>query len=374
MKKLIRVSIRAFVEHLLRQGDLSSLFDLSSRLPGKNGLRAHQKIQKLRPDSYHSEVPVFYCIDTDSLTLNIQGRIDGVYRQNGSVVIEEIKTTRRDLDKFIAEQNPLHWAQVKTYAAIYSLENDIANIQTQLTYCQLETGEIKSFSEEISRDELNLFFFGLAGQYIDWIERIEHWQSARNEAIVEADFPFPSFRLGQEQMVEDVARTIQERAQMIIQAPTGIGKTIAVLYPAIKALATGQVKKIFYLTARTTGRVIAEKTLEKLNRKGFNIKFVTITAKEKVCFDPDKNCTSEECPYARGYYDRLAEARESLFQRQSFTREAILEIAERNKICPFAFSLDMSLWVDCVICDVNYAFDPRVYLKRYFLENSLNCT
>ena len=374
MKKLIKISVRAFVEHLLRQGDLSSVFDLSSRTSGYSGLRAHQKIQKSRPDTYHSEVPVFYRIDNESLTLDIQGRIDGVYRQNGSVVIEEIKTTRRDLDNFIAEQNSLHWAQVKTYAAMYSLENNIDNIQAQLTYCQLETGEIKTFFQEISNEELHLFFLDLASQYLDWMERIESWQSARSEAILNANFPYSSFRLGQLQMVEDVSHTIQNQEQMIIQAPTGTGKTIAALFPAVKALAQGHVEKIFYLTARTTGRVIAEKTLMKLNTKNLQIKFVTLTAKEKICFNPDKNCTSEECPYAKGYYDRLAEARESLFRQDEFTRETILEIAEFYEICPFEFSLDLSLWVDCVICDVNYAFDPRVYLRRFFLESSLNCT
>ncbi|MGB6338597.1 MAG: helicase C-terminal domain-containing protein [Candidatus Aminicenantaceae bacterium] len=374
MKKLIRVSVRVFVEHLLRQGNLSSVFDLSSRTSGYSGMRAHQKIQKSRPDSYHSEVPVFYRIDNKSLTLDIQGRIDGVYRQNGSVVIEEIKTTRRDLDNFIAEQNSLHWTQVKTYAAMYSLENNIDNIQAQLTYCQLETGEIKTFFQEVSNEKLYLFFLDLVSQYLDWMERIESWQSARNEVILNANFPFSSFRLGQLQMVEDVSHTIQHQEQMIIQAPTGTGKTIAALFPAVKALAQGHVDKIFYLTARTTGRVITEKTLMELNTKGLQIKFVTITAKDKICFNPDKNCTSEECPYAKGYYDRLAEARESLFRQDEFTRETILEIAEFYEICPFEFSLDLSLWVDCVICDVNYAFDPRVYLRRFFLENSINCT
>jgi DNA excision repair protein ERCC-2 len=374
MKKLIRVSVRAFVEHLIQRGDLSSVFDLSSRTTGYNGQRAHQKIQKSRPDSYLSEVPIFYRIDNENLTLDIQGRIDGVYRRNGSVVIEEIKTTRRDLDNFIAEQNPLHWAQVKTYAAIYSIENNIDQLLTQLTYCQLETGEIKTFFQKISCDELNLFFLDLASQYLVWMERIERWQRVRNKAIIEADFPFESFRLGQLQMVKDVSHTIQNQEQMIIQAPTGTGKTIAALFPAIKSLAQGHIEKIFYLTARTTGRVIAEKTLEELNTKGLQIKFVTITAKEKICFNPDTNCTSEKCVYARGYYDRLAEARECLFHKDVFTRETIMEIAQIYEVCPFEFSLYLSLWVDCVICDVNYAFDPRVYLRRFFLESSLNCT
>ena len=225
MKKLIKISVRAFVEFLLQQGDLLTVFDLSSRTSGYNGLRAQQKIQNSRPDSYLSEVPVFYRMDNESLTLDIQGRIDGVYRQNGSIVIEEIKTTRRDLDNFITEQNSLHWAQVKTYAAIYSQKNDIENIQAQLTYLQLETGEIKTLSQDVTREELNLFFLDLASQYLDWIVRIESWRRARNEAILNAEFPFPSFRLGQQQMVEDVSHTIQNQEQMIIQAPTGTGKT-----------------------------------------------------------------------------------------------------------------------------------------------------
>jgi DNA excision repair protein ERCC-2 len=374
MKKLIRVSVRAFVEHLLRQGDLSSVFDLTSRTTGYNGLRAHQKIQKSRPQSYTSEIPVFYRLDNGTITLDIQGRMDGVYRENGSVVIEEIKTTRRDLDNFIAEQNPLHWAQVKTYAAIYSIENSLDRILAQLTYCQLETGEIKTFYKNLSDEELHLFFLDLTQQYFQWMEKIEDWKHYRDRVILDSDFPYASFRAGQSQMIEDVAHTIQDQEQMIIQAPTGIGKTIATLFPAVKALAQGHIERIFYLTARTTGGVIAEKTLTDLNKKGFQVKFVTITAKEKVCFNPDKNCSGEECLYARGYYDRLIEARECLFFHDEFTRVTILDIARTYEICPFELSLDLSLWVDCVICDVNYAFDPRVYLKRFFLENSTDCT
>ncbi|MEE8605102.1 MAG: ATP-dependent DNA helicase, partial [Candidatus Aminicenantaceae bacterium] len=196
----------------------------------------------------------------------------------------------------------------------------------------------------------------------------------RDRSIIASEFPFKSCRDGQRQIVKDVAAIIEQEEQIIIQAPTGIGKTVAVLYPAIKAIAEGHIQKMFYLTSRTTGRLIAEKTLGELKNSGLHIKFVTLTAKEKICFNPDKNCTPDECSFANGYYDRVIEARKSLFVENAFTADKITEIARAHQICPFEFSLDMALWVGCIICDLNYVFDPRVYLRRFFLENPIDCT
>ena len=370
----IGISVRALVEHLLRQGDLSTHFDIASRSSFFAGNNAHHKIQKSRPQPYAAEVPVFYHAANERIALNIQGRIDGLYKLADSVVIEEIKTTRKDLDTFIEQNHSLHWAQVKVYAAIYAINNGMNRILTQLTYGHAETGEVRTYFQEYNTDELRMFFSQLLEDYFEWAEKIEDWHEARDRSISASDFPFDSFRSGQHRMVKDVAAIIEEKEQIIIQAPTGIGKTVAVLYPAIKALAEGHIQKIFYLTSRTTGRLIAEKTLEELKRSGLRIKSVTLTAKEKICFNPNSNCTPDECEFAKGYYDRVTIARESLFAEDAFTAGKISEIARTHGICPFEFSLDTALWVDCIICDLNYVFDPRVYLKRFFLENPIDCT
>jgi DNA excision repair protein ERCC-2 len=370
----ICISVRALVEHLLRRGDLSANFDFASRTSLFASNHTHQKIQKSRPQPYGTEIPVFYHIDNERIALDIQGRIDGLYQMADSVVIEEIKTTRKDLDDFIKQNNSLHWAQVKVYAAIYAIDNNLDHILTQLTYGHIETGEVRTYFQEYSTDELRMFFIQILEQYFQWTEKIEDWHEERDRSIISSEFPFESFRRGQLQMVKDVSAIIEQKEQIIIQAPTGIGKTAAVLYPAINAVAEGHIQKIFYLTCRTTGRLIAEKTLGEMKRNGLRIKFVTLTAKEKICFNPDKNCIPDECDFARGYYDRIAAARESLFLEDTFTADTIEEIARAHKICPFEFSLDMALWMDCIICDLNYVFDPRVYLKRFFLENAIDCT
>ena len=370
----IRISVRALVEHLLRRGDLSTSFDISSRTSLFASNHAHQKIQKSRPQPYAAEVPVFYHVENERITLDIQGRIDGMYELADSVVIEEIKTTRKDFDEFIKQNNDLHWAQVKVYAAIYAIDHNLDRILTQLTYGHTETGEVRTYFQEYITDELRMFFIQLLGQYFEWAEKIEDWHQERDRSIFASDFPFASFRDGQHQMINDVAAIIEQQEQIIIQAPTGIGKTVAVLYPAIKAIAEGHVQKIFYLTSRTTGRLIAEKTLGELKNSGLPIKFVTLTAKKKICFNPDKNCTPDECSFAKGYYDRVIEARKSLFFEDAFTADKITEIARAHQICPFEFSLDIALWVDCIVCDLNYVFDPRVYLRRFFLENPIDCT
>lgn len=370
----IRISVRALVEHLLRRGDLSMNFDISSRTSLFASTHAHQKIQKSRPQPYATEVPVFYRVENERIALDIQGRIDGLYELADSVVIEEIKTTRKDFDEFINQNNDLHWAQVKVYAAIYAIDNNLDRVLIQLTYGHIETGEVRTYSQEYKTDELRMFFIQLLERYFQWADKIEDWHQERDRSIFASDFPFASFRNGQLQMVNDVAAIIEQEEQIIIQAPTGTGKTVAVLYPAIKAIAEGHIQKIFYLTSRTTGRLIAEKTLGKLKNSGLRIKFVALTAKEKICFNPDKNCTPDECSFAKGYYDRVIKARKSLFVEDAFTADKITEIARANQICPFEFSLDMALWVGCIICDLNYVFDPRVYLRRFFLDNPIDCS
>ncbi len=337
------------------------------------GIRAHRKIQRSRPEGYEAEVSVSHTVETDRFTLTVGGRIDGVFRENGRTVVEEIKTTGGDVDlftpdRFGEERHPLHWAQAKVYAWFYVLRSELDAVDVQLTYHHLDGGKTLEFRRSFGRADLEAFFADLMDRYLFWAGMAADWAGERDRAARKLAFPFPGFRTGQRKMAVAVYRAVRDGGQLLVQAPTGIGKTLAALFPAVKALGEGVRGKIFYLTARTTGRIAAEKALAELRSGGLRIKSLTLTAKEKVCPAPEAACAPEECPGARGYFDRLDDAVREIFQRDAWDRAAVAATAETFGICPFAFSLELSLWADCVVCDYNYAFDPRVHLRRFFAE------
>jgi DNA excision repair protein ERCC-2 len=368
MQKKLQISVRTLVEFLLRTGDLEPV-SFGSGSP-VDAIRAHQKIQRSRGIEYTPEVTISHQVDTDAFQLVIQGRIDGIYLYHGRAVIDEIKTTSRDLENIANEENALHWGQVQTYAYMYAAQNGLKQIEAQLTYYQIETGEIREIRRSFLRRELENFFEPLVGRYLAWAGKINDWIMARDESLKALEFPFPVYRAGQRSMAASVYTTIRDHGQVLIQAPTGIGKTIAALFPAVKTLNEGFAAKIFYLTARTTGKKAAENTLTLMRDHGMKLKSLNLTAKDKICFCPESACSGEECEYAKGYYDRIRETLEDAFSQDAFTREIIEEIALKHTVCPFEFSLDLSLWMDCIISDYNYVFDPRVYLKRFFLEEN----
>ena len=360
--------MRELIEHVFRSGDL--LFEFLGSSRPVDGIRAHQKVQNSRPDTYQPEVSISHQVETDRFRLIIGGRIDGVYNEPGRTIIEEIKTTTRNPNYFEKNQQPVHWAQVKTYAYIYGRQQGLEEIMTRLTYYQIDTGEIRTFKHTFGIAELEIFFDDLIARYLEWAVTINDWSRRRNESIQDLDFPFVTYRPGQDKMAKEAYRAMCDHSQLLVEATTGIGKTIAVLYPAVKALAEKLSQKIFYLTARTTGRIVAQKALDELRAKGLRLKSVTLTAKDKICFCPDSACNPEECEYARGHFDRINDAVNAIFARDAFTREQIVETARTYRVCPFEFSLDLSRWADCIICDYNYVFDPRVYLRRFFQEEN----
>jgi DNA excision repair protein ERCC-2 len=361
--------VRELVEHVLRSGDLTFEFLGSSR--PVEAIRAHQRIQNSRPDTYQPEVSISHQVETDRFRLIIGGRIDGVYIEPDRTLIEEIKTTTRNPDYFEKNEQPVHWGQIKTYAYIYGSARGLDEISTQLIYYQIDTAEVREVKRTFGISELEIYFNDLVTRYLEWAATIIDWSGRRDDSIKDLDFPFATYRPGQRQMAVEAYRTIHNRGQLLVQAATGIGKTIAVLYPAVKTLAEELSQKIFYLTARTTGRMVAEKALDELRTKGLRLKSVTLTAKDKICFCPDSACHPDECEYARGHYDRINNAVKTIFTREdAFTREIIIQTAKEFQVCPFEFSLDLSFWADCIICDYNYAFDPRVFLRRFFQEEN----
>ncbi|MGD8521849.1 MAG: helicase C-terminal domain-containing protein [Desulfobacterales bacterium] len=368
MKQELRIAARELVHHTMRSGDLA--FEFLGPARPVEAIRAHQNIQNSRPDTYQAEVPISYHIETDQFLLTIGGRIDGVFTEPERVVIEEIKTTARSLEYVAQNEEPLHWGQLKTYAYMYASQFGLDQIDAQLTYYQIDHGEMREFKNSFAVVELEEFFKDLVERYLQWAVTMANWCRWRDDSILNLGFPFPAYRPGQRTMAVAVYRTIKNDGQLLIQAATGIGKTMAVVFPALKILGETRSSKIFYLTARTTGRTVAEKALNELRHRGLKLKSLTLTAKDKICFNPQYACHPDECEYAKGHYDRVDDALKEIFHQDAFTRDVILEAARTHRVCPFEFSLDLSLWADFIICDYNYAFDPRVFLRRFFQEEN----
>jgi len=376
LKRVLKIAVRELVEYVCRSGDLEIAFSGSRR--SVEAIRAHQKIQRSRPEDYAAEVSVDYQHETDELILSVGGRIDGVYTGGGSesdrVVIDEIKTTDKSRAQIEQSANLMHWGQAKVYAFMYAARNELENIDIQLTYFQFDSGDTWSLKQTFTFAELTGFFQELIEKYLSWALAVTEWCRLRDATIRMLEFPFASYRPGQRKMAVDVYRAISTDEQLLVQAATGIGKTMAVVFATVKAVAEGITSKIFYLTARTTGRAVAEQAIAELRDRGLRLKSLTLTAKDKICFNPEKTCTGEECEFARGYYDRLNPALAHIFEQDALTREYLEAVARQYRLCPFELSLELSLYADCIIGDYNYAFDPRVYLRRFFYETSSDYT
>ncbi len=366
----IHISVRNLVEFIMRAGDIDNRrAGKASEKAMQEGGRIHRMLQRRAGSAYEAEVPMKYRYVTERYTICIEGRADGVITTSDGVIIDEIKGTYRDLDKLEAPQ-PVHLAQAMCYAFFYCVENELEDISVRLTYCNLETEEIRYFQEQYSAEYIIKWFDDLMGQYRKWADFEADWREIRTESIKKTEFPF-AYREGQKELVTHVYHTICHKKKLFIEAPTGVGKTISTVFPAVKALGEGKAQRIFYLTAKTITRTVAADTFDILREGGLRMKTVVITAKEKICPMEKVECNPKECPYAKGHFDRVNDAMyELLIGEDSFTRERIMEYAEKYMVCPFEFCLDMSLFADGIICDYNYLFDPHVYLKRFFAEGS----
>lgn len=365
----IRVSVRNLVEFLLRQGNIDSRRQGFSENAMQEGGRIHRMLQKRMGAEYQAEVSLRCICPGENYHLVVEGRADGIIDTEKETVIDEIKGTYRDLNR-MQEPVPVHIAQAKCYGYMYALQKQKKEIRLRLTYCNIDTEDIRYFFEEYTFEELQEWFEGLIREYRKWSDYTWQWRRQRQESIEALEFPFP-YREGQKELAANVYRTIYHGRKLFLEAPTGAGKTISTLFPAIKAMGRGLGERIFYLTAKTITRTVAEDTIELLRGRGLQFKSVILTAKEKICFMEKTECTPEHCPYARGHYDRINEAiYDLLTHEESFNREKIEEYAQKHQVCPFELCLDMSLFADGIIGDYNYLFDPHIYLKRFFGEGS----
>ena len=365
MKKSFKISIRTLVELIMRHGSIDNRYVSSTK--AVEGIRGHQKVQSSYGDNYNAEVPLKYTFEFDEVDIEIEGRADGIIIEDTKVIIDEIKTTTRELLIIDEDYNPLHWAQAKCYGYIYCKDNNINNIDIQITYYNIDTSNTRIFKKTFNLEELEDFMFKLVNEYKDWCLYDINWIDIRNNSIKKLKFPFNQYRPGQRDLAVRVYKAIETGNKCFAQAPTGTGKTISTLFPSIKAMGEELTSKIFYLTAKTITREVAENSINIMRKQGLLLKSVTLTAKEKVCKMEECNCNPEYCPYANGYYDRINDAlKDILSYCYDFSRNSIDELSEKYMLCPFELSLELSLYADIIICDYNYVFDPRVYLKRFF--------
>lgn len=365
MNKIIKISIRNLVEFIMRHGSIDNRY--TSSIKAIEGIRGHQKVQKSYGDNYTAEVPLKYTLTYEDLEIMVEGRADGILIEDEKTIIDEIKTTTKDLLLIDENTNPLHWAQAKCYGYIYSMQNELDNIDIQITYYNIDTKSTRILRQSYTLKELEEFFFWLIDEYKSWAQLESDWVNKRNESIKKLKFPFENYRPGQRELAVRVYKSITDSKKCFAQAPTGTGKTISTIFPAIKAMGEDKTSKIFYLTAKTITREVAQNTISLMRKKDLKLKAVTITAKEKICKMDEVNCNPEYCPYANGYFDRINNSlKDILAKYNDYSKENIEKISEEYMLCPFELSLDLTNLSDVIICDYNYVFDPRVYLKRFF--------
>lgn len=368
----IRISVRKLVEFILRSGNIDNRRVTFSETAMQEGGRIHRMLQRGMGADYQAEVFLRYVYPAGEYDIYIEGRADGIITQGIQkkteiVTIDEIKGTYRDIDKMKGAVS-VHLAQAKCYAYIYGREHGLAQVRVRLTYCNIDTERVRYFHFEYPMEELAEWFEDMIRQYRKWADFRFAWQKLRTDSIKELSFPFP-YRKGQKELASYVYQTIYHKRKLFLEAPTGVGKTISTLFPAVKALGEKLAQRIFYLTAKTITRTVAEDALGLMRERRLRCKSITLTAKDKICFMEETECNPDYCPYAKGHFDRINEAvYELLTHVDNINREVIEDCARQHRVCPFELGLDVSLFADVVIGDYNYLFDPHVYLKRFFSE------
>ncbi len=368
---VIRISVRDLVEFVMREGDIDNRRTAGAKREAMQaGSRLHRKLQRGMGASYRAEVSLKHYVEEGPFRLLVEGRADGIFKEPAGQVVDEIKCVYADLERF-EEPAGVHLAQARCYAWFYAADTGAEAMGVQVTYCNIETEALRRFRYDYSRAELEEWFSGLVHEYVKWARYQYHHGLRRSQSLKELAFPYP-YREGQKALAAAVYRAVSQGRDLFIQAPTGVGKTLSTVFPSLKAMGEGMGDKLFYLTAKTITRSVAQEAFSVLRAGGgLCFKTVVITAKEKLCLLEKPDCNPAACPAAKGHFDRVNDAvYEILCSEDDITREKILDYAGRFQVCPFEFCLDISNWVDGIICDYNYVFDPNVRLKRYFGEGA----
>ncbi len=367
MNDTVTISVRNLVEYVFLSGSIDVRLNAIDTM--HEGTKAHQRVQLTYGEQDQKEVYVKADIQVDDLLFVVDGRCDGLLGTDPILTVDEIKSTGGDLDRIAEDGYPVHWAQALFYAYMYAKEHEQTAMRVQLTYVQTKTEEERRFTREVTFIELEQYVYEITARYAPYVQQLRKHEQLRNKSINGLAFPFETYRAGQRKLAGAVYKSIEEGVRLFAKAPTGIGKTISTTYPAIKAMGAGMLQRFYYLTARTTTRAAAEDALMFMREKGLHLHAVTITAKDKICFQEEVRCEKEHCPYAEGYYDRINGAVLDILEQETImTRSVIEAYAHKHKVCPFEFSLDLAYASDAVVCDYNYIFDPRISFKRQYAE------
>lgn len=378
MKKQAKISVRNLVEFIYRYGDLTNEYIGPGR--ALEGTKIHQKVQKQLDKEYENienakfekEVSIKETFKVKDFELTLEGRIDGIIISQEITNILEIKSTKRQLLD-INNENLIHSAQAKLYGYMYAFINKLKIINITVMYVNTENYDTKEFITKYTFDELEKFFYDTVDKYYQWLLLDYNWAEERNSSIDSLEFPFDEYRPSQRELAVTVYKTIKHKKNLYLEAPTGIGKTVSTIFPSIKALGENLGNKIFYLTAKGSTKLVAEKTIALLKEKGLKLKTLTITAKEKICFKDKCICNSDFCEYTEGHFDRVNQCIFEIISNETYiNKEVITKYSKKFKVCPFETSLDLISYCDFVICDYNYVFDMQVSLKTYFNENKNN--
>ena len=338
IKPQIVISVRNLVEFLLAEGDIDEGRGGAMRLEAMaEGSRMHRKIQRRAGADYHAEVPLKFVIEYEEYQLALEGRADGIIydeetlpllgdgqaENSPHIIIDEIKGMYTDVEA-MAEPISVHLAQAKCYAYIFATQNNLPYISVQMTYCNLDTEEVRRFREDYSYEEIEAWFLALLADYKKWADYLFHQKMIRQQSIQTLEFPY-EYRTGQKKLVKDVYRSIAREKLLFVQAPTGTGKTLATIFPAVQAMGQNMGDRIFYLTAKTATGLVARDAFALLEEKGYEGKTVVLTAKDKMCLLEERSCNPEACPYAKGHYDRVNDAVYDLLQEENIIdREKLL--------------------------------------------------
>lgn len=386
--RILKMSIRSLAETLFQEGSLGVAGP--SGKAASLGQEIHARLQGRGIPGYRAEVALARSFPAREVVLELSGRADGIYEADGRVHIEEIKSTAQDPAGLAPDWNPAHVAQLGLYAWLYALDEGLGSVTLDLVYVHRGKGTLRVFSSEQSLEELEEAYGGPLASFLEWQNGLAAQRASLEAGLGALGFPFPELRAGQREAAREVFHTLREGGALFLQAPTGIGKTMAVLYAGLKALGRGHVDKLFYLTAKGSGAVAAEKALGildaaiagKAGQPGpSGLRWIGLTAKAKICFMREgaedtgdegprgwrPPCDPATCPYALDYFGKARRALGEIGEHSSLSRAAIEELAKRHQACPFELSLDLSLHCDVVIADYNYGFDPGVRLRRYFL-------
>ncbi|MBO4884849.1 MAG: ATP-dependent DNA helicase [Clostridia bacterium] len=363
----LRINVRSLAEFYFEGGDLVSGRGMIQRM--LEGTRAHRLAQGGYEPGWQSEAALRMELERRGVKLLLHGRADGLLAAGDDSVIEEIKSMLEDTAGMEGGEYPVHWAQAELYAAMLAARDGLNRVRVRLRYISLAGGEAL-FTRDYSREKLYEKLDEYLSPMLDWLARVRAWQDVSRPTMRALSFPYGVYRPGQREMAANVYVALRDGKNLLCQAPTGIGKTAAALFPALIALGEGRVGRVFYLTARTTGREAALQALDRMRAAGLMARCVVLSAKDSVCPMEERDCRPEACPLARGYYDRRRDALREALSMQRLDRAAIGALAARHGICPFELSLDLSETADVVVCDYNYVFDPRVKLQRFFTGRS----